>query len=139
MDNQKENSEILLKATGQGFSIAIHGIQQEDKSWKCSVEENEITYTELPTSEHTTSLGERRDYEKTDFKFTFEEAFKKFDLSEWFLCHPGKLHPDFAKVVIANLEKRMDEYDNEFPADTAMERFFRKNKIKEWQTMAGLT
>ncbi len=137
MNNQKENSEILLKATGQGFSIAIHGIQEEDGSWKCAVEENEIIITEVPISEHVTSLGERREYDKTEFKFSFEEAFKKFNQTEWFLCHPGKLHADFAEFVIEKHEERMEEYESEFPADTAMERFLRKNKIKEWKTKAS--
>ncbi len=137
MDNQKENSEILFKATGQGYSIFIHGKREEDGSWKCSVEENEITFTEIPKHEHVASLGEKRDHEKTEFRYSFEEAFKKIDQTEWFLCHPGKLHTEFAEFVMSIFDQRMEEYNVDFPAETTMEKFLRENKIKEWKTKAG--
>ena len=136
MEHQKKDSEILLKATAQGFSVAIHGQKEEDGSWKCSLERNEITLTDLPTHEEAVDLGELRDYEKTEFELSFDEAFRKFDQSEWFLCHPGHIHADFAEFVMQKLDQKMEDYDNEFPADTAMESFFRKNKTKEWKAKA---
>ncbi len=138
MNNQKEKSEILLKATGQGFSIAIHGKKDTDGSWKCSVERNEIVFADLQNSDHVNTLEEQRYHDVSDFKFSFEEAFRKFDQSEWYLCHPAKINPEFADFVIKAFDKRMEEYNQEFLADTPMERFIRKNKVKEWQTKANV-
>jgi hypothetical protein len=137
MGNQQEKPEILLKASAQGYSITISGKKEEDGQWRCAVEQNEITLSEIPHSEYIDSLGEQRDYEKTDFKFSFEEALEYFDESEWFLCHPGKIHADFAEFVIKAFTKRMEEYDQQFPIDSPMERIIRKNKVKEWKEMAG--
>lgn len=137
MDNQKENSEVLFKATGQGYSIFIHGRRDADGTWKCAIEENEITFTEIPKGEHVSSLGELRSHKKSEFTYLFEEALKKIDHSEWFLYHPEKLHADFAELVLSVFEKKIEAYNDEFPAETPMADFIRNNKIKEWRTKAG--
>ena len=137
MDNQQNESKILVKATAQGFSIAIHGKQDENGTWKCSVEKNEITFTDIPADELATSLGEQRDYEKTRYDFSFEEAFEAFDQTEWFLCRPTTIHEDFADFVFAAFEKRMADYNDQYPVDSPMEEFIRSNKLKEWKAKAG--
>ncbi|MBU2646011.1 hypothetical protein KKI24_14995 [bacterium] len=137
MDNQTEKSEILVKAMAQGFSIAIHGRKSADGSWICSIVRNEITMTDVPISDHVSSLGERRDFEKTDFELDFEQAFRRFDQEEWFLCHPGTLHADFAEFVINAFDERMAAYNEQFPADSPMETFIRENKTKEWKAKAA--
>ncbi|MBU2510947.1 hypothetical protein KJ966_06400 [bacterium] len=139
MNNQKEKSEILLKTSAKGFSITIFGKKEEDGQWNCAIERNEITLSEIPISEHVHSLGEQRSYEKTDFKFSFEEAFQKVDLSEWFLCRPDKIHVEFSDFVIEAFNSRMEEYDLQFPSDSPMESFIRENRIKEWKAMADMT
>jgi len=78
----------LLKASAQGYSITVFGKKREDGQWTCVIERNEITLSEIPNSDDIDSLGEQSCYEKTNFKFSFEEAFQNFDQSEWFLCHP---------------------------------------------------
>lgn len=136
MAQQHTQAEILVKATGKGFSIAIYGRKANDGSWQCSLERNEVTITELPSDELATSLGEQRDYDKTGFEFSFEEVFKLFDESEWFLCRPTKLHPEFVDIVMQAFEKRWQEYDFQFPADSPLDQFIRKNKVEEWKTKA---
>ena len=136
MEKQKGNAEILVKATAQGFSISIHGIRQPDGSWKCAVEKNEITFTDIPTHEEASSLGELRDYIKSEFELSFEDAFKEFNESEWFLCHPGRLHEDVVDIVMEALEKRFAEYEEQYPVDSPMEKFIRENKLKEWRSKA---
>jgi len=133
MDNQEKESVVLFKATAQGYSIIIHGLREEGGLWKCSIEENEITYSDTPKSQHIASLGEKRNYKKTEFTYQFEEAFKKIAFSEWFLCHPEKLHADFAEFVMKEFYRQMDAHNNEFPVDTPMEEFLRSNKVKEWK------
>ena len=136
MTNHNDSSIILVKATAQGFSIAIHGIKQSGGLWKCAVEKNEITLTDIPAYEEATSLGEQRAYQKSEFELSFEEAFKEFDRSEWFLCHPGRLHGDVADFILKELEQRFAEYEEQYPADSAMEKFIRENKLKEWRSKA---
>ncbi len=136
MNNQNESSVILVKATAQGFSIAIHGVKQSGGTWKCAVEKNEVTITDIPAYEDATSLGEQREYRKSEFELSFEEAYKEFDDSEWFLCHPGPLHGDVADFIMEKLEKRFAEYDEQYPADSPMEKFIRKNKLNEWRSKA---
>lgn len=137
MDNQKENTEILFKATGKGYSVSIHGRQKEDGSWECAIEENEVIVTEIPKEQHVNSLEEKREYEKTEFEYEFTEAFRKIEHSEWFLCHPGKIHPEFSDFVMNAFYSRMDEYNAEFPVESAMEEFLRNNKVKEWKEKIG--
>ena len=137
MENQQDKSEILVKATAQGFSVAIHGIRDGEGSWICSFEKSEITYTDIPINELATDLGELRDYEKTEFALSFEKAFAAFDQTEWYLCRPTKIHEDVADFVIEAFEKRMMEYNDRFPIDSPMEEFIRENKTKEWRAKAG--
>lgn len=136
MDNQKKNSEIVLKATSQGFSISIYRKRGDDGSWKYAVERNEIIFPEFPDSEETDRLEMRRDYEMTGFDFDFRKAFQIFDESEWFLCHPSSLHADYVEDVIDLFYRRMEEYQEQFPADSPMERFLRENKTREWKEKA---
>lgn len=117
--------------------MAIRGIRGGDGVWNCAVEKSEITFPEFPNAEYIQSLEQERHYDKTGYEYSFEEAFGKFDLSEWFLCHPAAIHPDFADVVIEKFEQRMREYIEQYPAESSMERFIRENKIKEWRTKAG--
>ena len=35
-------------------------------------------------------------------------------------------------------EKRMSEYEEEYPAEGGMERFLRDNKVKEWKNVVDL-
>jgi hypothetical protein len=138
MAQQQVQTEILVKATGKGFSIAIHGRKEKDGSWKCSLEKNEIVLTEIPYNELATSLGEQRHYDKTGYELSFEAAFEQFDQTEWFLCRPSKLHGEVADFVMRAFDKRWQEYDFQFPADSPVDQFIRKNKMDEWKTIAHL-
>ena len=76
-------------------------------------------------------------YDKTDFILSFADAFKRFDLSEWFLCRPLKIEKEFAEFVLNEFEKRMDEYSEQFPAESPTEEFMRKTRRDEWRTKAA--
>lgn len=136
MNKQKQESEILLKANSQGFNIAIHGMRSAEGHWQCAVERNEIIFHNFPNDEHIDKLETERHYDMSNFNLTFDEAFKDFDTSEWFLCHPVKLHQDFAEKVLKRFHQQMETYEMEFPADSPMEKFIRKKKIEEWTAIA---
>jgi len=139
MDNYKKNSEVLFKASGKGLSVIIHGRKKEDGSWECAVEKNDVQITQTPKGDLATSLGLDRDYEKTEFIYRFDEAFKRLEYYEWYLCHPGKVHADFTEFVTVEYDKRIKEYDNDFPSESPMESFIRDNKTKEWRNITRPT
>lgn len=137
MTSIDDKSEILVKVTGKGFSMTIFGIRNDEDSWTCAVERNEIELTEIAADIYSSELGQQRTYEKSEFEYSFDEAFKQMNQTEWFLCHPAKLHPGVAETVIQAFEKRMEEYDQDYPAESPMERFIRDDKLKEWKKIAS--
>ncbi len=137
MTSIDDKAEILVKVTGKGFSMTIFGIRNDEGSWTCAVEHNEIELTEIAADIHASELGQLRTYEKSEFKYSFEEAFRKMELTDWFLCHPARLYPEFADTVLEAFEKRMEEYELEYPADSPMERFIRDDKLKAWKKKAN--
>lgn len=135
---QMENT-IILKVGGQGFDISIHGKKDPNGNWVCAVERNEIVLSDQPDSDFIKEIEQERHYNKTDFTYSFEEAFKKLDQSEWFLCHPGKMHPEFADFILDAFEKRMSDYELQFPAESPMEEFVCQSRKDEWKKKADLS
>ncbi|MBT7891208.1 MAG: hypothetical protein HN580_19470 [Deltaproteobacteria bacterium] len=137
MENKDKKTKVLLESSSQGFSISIHGKKGEDGNWLCAVENNEVILSDFPTSDFLEKIEQERRYDKTDFILSFADAFKRFDLSEWILCRPLKIEKEFAEFVLNEFEKRMDEYSEQFPAESPTEEFMRKTRRDEWRTKAA--
>ncbi len=127
-----------MSVSGHGIGILIHGIKGEDGHWRCAVERSEIVFVEQPDSDTIDSFEQERHYDKTQFEYSFDEAFRKFDLWEWFLYRPLKIQPEFAESILKKFEERIDEYEKQFPTESPFEKYVRESRKDEWEKKAGI-
>jgi hypothetical protein len=137
MENRDNQSKVLVESSSQSFSFSIHGKKGDDGNWLCSVVSNEIVLSDYPTNDFIETIEQERRFDKTEFELSFEDAFRRFDESEWFLCRPLKIDPEFAEFILSKFEQRMDEYAEQYPTGTPTEEFMRKNRIDEWRAKAA--
>lgn len=139
MEDKTRQKTVLVQSNSHGFSASIRGMKGEDGNWLCAVEQNQIILTDYPTSDFIESIEQERIYDKTEYVLSFDEAFKRFDQTEWFLSRPLKIEKEFAEFILKEFEKRMDEYSEQYPAESPTEEFMRETRRKEWKKKVAAT
>jgi len=137
MENKMDETQILVESSSHGFSISIHGKKGADGDWLCAVEQNEMILSDYPTNDFIQTIEQERIYEKTEFILSFDDAFKKFDQEEWFLCRPQRIHKEFAEFFLEKFENRIEAYSEQETEEWAIEKFMLVTRIKEWRAKAA--
>ncbi len=137
MEQKKGQAANLLEASSQDFSISIRGKMGADGTWQCAVISNEVILSDEPPIDFSVTMEVDRRFEQTEYVYSFTDAFRHFDQSEWFLCRPLKLHKDFAAFVLEAFEQRMEEYAEQNPGESPTVEFIRKSRIDEWRAKAA--
>jgi len=133
MEPKNEQAINLLEASSQDFSISIRGKMGADGTWQCSVISNEVVLSDEPPVDFSVTMDMDRRFDQTEFMYSFADAFRHFDQSEWFLCRPLKIHKEFAAFVLEAFEERMGEYAEQNPGESPTVEFIRKSRIDEWR------
>ena len=96
--------EIVLKIGAEGGMVTISR-ERIEEAWQFRVKVDETTLYDVLSEEDRAGMGVK-DFVRTEYAPTLQEALHRLDKYEWFRLCPLGVHPEFLGAVLAEVEKR---------------------------------
>src|SRR5262249_7031765 len=97
--------EIILKIGAEGGTVTISRERIAEKNWQFRTKLDETTLYDMLSDEDRSGMTVK-DFARTEYTLTFQEALKRLDVYKWFRLYPIDVHPEFLDTVLAEVGKR---------------------------------